>query len=189
MRALWIIVVLLAAMAAGGCSRQEAGWRDAARADSAEAYEEYLARYPGGAHAGEARARILALREARDWARALRLRTPEAWQRYLAEWPDGSHAARARAELAEYVPAPVAGGVWSVQLGAFAAEAAAQSARARLGQALMESLAGLPLLILAPQDDPSGVWRLRTGTLPEAEARALCARLREQGVDCAPVVD
>lgn len=171
-----------------GCSRQESGWRDASSADSVAAYEAYLSRYPAGPHAAEARARILELREQRDWARAERLRTPEAWQAYLAAWPDGRHAGEARERLAQYVPAATGGG-WSVQLGAFAGERAAQAARERLGESHAAELGDLALLVLAPQDEPAGVWRLRTGPLPERAARELCARLRQRGADCVPVAN
>lgn len=189
MGAQWVIVAILAASLAGGCSRQESGWQEAARADTMAGYEEYLARFPAGAHAPQARKRILELREEQDWARAGRLRTPEAWQRYLADWPDGRHAAEARDQLAQFVPAGDGGRDWSVQLGAFSSEAAAQSARARLADAGAAQLGGIELRVLAPQQDPSDVWRLRTGALPESAARELCARLRAGGVDCLPVAD
>jgi hypothetical protein len=189
LRAQWIIVAILAASIAGGCSRQESGWQDAARADTVAGYEEYLARFPAGAHAVEARKRIGELREEQDWARAARLRTPEAWQRYLADWPDGRHAAEARDRLARFVPVDGGGREWSVQLGAFSDEAAAQSARARLADAQAATLSGIALRVIPPQADPSDVWRLRTGALPEAEARALCARFKAGGVDCVPVAD
>lgn len=189
MRTQWVIVAVLGALLAAGCSRQEAVWRDAARADSVAAYEDYLARFPAGAHAPAAQARILELREEQDWARARRLRTPEAWQHYLAEWPAGRHAEEARALLNQYMPAEAERGGWSVQLGAFSGEAAAQAARAHLAEARAAELADLPLVVLAPQDDPGGLWRLRTGPLGEGAARDLCARLRALGVDCVPVAE
>jgi hypothetical protein len=189
LRAQWIIVAIVAASITGGCSRQESRWKDAARTDTVAGYEEYLARFPAGAHAVAARERILELREEQDWARADRLRTPEAWQRHLADWPEGRHAAEARDRLARFVPLDGGGRDWSVQLGAFSDEAAAQSAQARLADALAAAPGGISLRILAPQEDPADVWRLRTGPLPEAAARELCARLRTEGVDCVPVAD
>lgn len=178
------------ACALAACSRQEAGWREAARADSIAAYEDYLARFPAGTNAGAARARILELREAQDWARAGRLRTPESWQRYLADWPEGRHAAEARNLLAEYVPVAIAGGVgaWAVQLGAFSSEAGALAALERQLREHATELAASPPRVLPPRA-AGDVWRLRTGTLPETAARELCTRLRERGVDCAPVVE
>ncbi|HXV40425.1 MAG TPA: SPOR domain-containing protein [Steroidobacteraceae bacterium] len=189
MRAQWLVVAIAACMLAA-CSRQEAGWREAARADSIAAYEAYLSQYPAGAHGAEARARILSLREEQDWARAERLRTPESWQRYLADWPDGRHAAEAQSRLARYVPTHAAmGGDWTVQLGAFSNESAARTARERHAREHAGDLAGLPLVVLAPRSDPADVWRLRTGPLTEAAARDLCARLRGRDVDCVPLVN
>jgi hypothetical protein len=152
-----------------GCGRQEASWQDAR----------------------QAREELEERREAEVWNRAERLRTPEAWQRYLAEWPDGRYSADARARLLEYVPKEPAGspGRWSVQLGAFSDEAAARAALLRYASERATELSGTQLVIRAPNDITTDVWRLRTELLPEPAARDLCARLRAEGVDCVPVVD
>ena len=189
MRAKWLVVAAAAAIVAAGCSRQEAGWRDAAREDSVAAYQAYLARFPAGAHAAMARQRIAELRDDRDWALAARLRTPEAWQRYLSGWPEGRHAAEARERLAAYIPQPSAPGAWAVQLGAWSEERAARAASERLRRVHATELGNRTLVLLAPRDAEEGVWRVRTGPLDEAAARGLCARLRERDVDCVPVAD
>jgi hypothetical protein len=187
LRALWFAFALTAALAAA-CSRQEAGWQEAERAGTAAAYEAYLAEYPAGPHAALARARIDALREDQDWARAERLRTPEAWQRYLSEWPEGRHAAEAKALLADFVPGVAAAGSgWWAQLGAWSGEARASAERQKLGDLHGAELGDVALSVLAPVMPEADVWRLRAGPLAEAEARALCARLRPRGVDCVPV--
>lgn len=182
---------MLAACASAACSRRESAWQEAQHEHSIAAYEAYVAKFPTGVHAAEARAGLRDLREAEVWTRAERLRTPEAWQRYLAEWPEGRHSADARARLAEYVPKVPAGspGNWAVQLGAFSGEAAARAALARYADERTTELAGTELVIRTPGDISSDVWRLRTALLPEAAARDLCARLRAKGVDCVPVVD
>jgi hypothetical protein len=187
----WIVVWIIGACALAACSRQESGWRDAAGEDSIAAYEQYLQEYPAGAHARKALARIAELKEQEAWALANRLRTPEAWQRYLGEWPTGRHAAAARRQLTLFVPtgAPATPGAWSVQLGAYSSEAAARSDLARHGRAHAAELAGMQIVVLPPHDVATDVWRLRTGPLAEAAARALCGRLRERGVDCVPVID
>ena len=172
------------------CSRQEAGWEDAARERfDRQPTSQYLERFPAGAHATEARARVVALQEEEAWTRANRLRTPEAWQRYLGEWPDGRHAALARRQLVAFIPAetPPARDGYAVQLGAYSNEAAAQANLARLAREHATELAGLQLLVLAPQDLETDVWRLRTSPLAETAARELCERLRGRGVDCVPV--
>lgn len=191
MHSKWVVVWIIAAGTLAACSRQESGWRDAADEDSIAAYEQYLQEFPASAHAGEARARVSELKEQEAWALANRLQTPEAWQRYLGEWPDGRHAAAARRQLARFVPAgaPVTQGAWSVQLGAYSSQAAAQADLARHTRGHAGELAGQQLVILPPHDVATDVWRLRTGPLAEAAARDLCGRLRERGVDCVPVVD
>ncbi len=189
MRALWIVVFGIAATLATGCSRQESGWEVAAERDTVAAYENYLHRYPAGAHSEEARLRILGLREAEAWAVARRLRMPEAWQRYLADWPDGAHAAEAKRELADFAPlepARVPPG-HAAQLGAFASEAAAGAERARLLGEQATLLEGRNWQVIAPAPGEPALWRLRVGPLPEEEARALCVSLRSRGADCVAV--
>lgn len=191
MRSLWIVLWFGVACGLAGCSRQEAGWRDAARADTVAAYQEYLQDFPAGAHAGAARTRVLELRELEAWAKAGRLRTPEAWQRYLGEWPDGAHAPAARRQLAAFVAgaAPAGAGDFSVQLGAYSTESAARADLARHARAHAADLAGAELRVLPPRDSGGDTWRLRTGPLAESAARDLCARLRLRGVDCVPLPD
>jgi len=180
-----------------GCSRQEAGWEDAARENSIAAYEQYLESFPAGAHAGDARAKILELREQEAWARANRLRTPEAWQRYLGEWPEGRHAALARRQLAAFMPpaapaapsAPPDQGGFAVQLGAYSSEASARAALDRLVRAHSSELAGLRARVLEPLEPERALWRLRAGPLDEASARKLCDKLKSQGADCMPVAE
>ena len=93
-----IIVALLA-----GCSRQEADWGKAQRADTIAAYQQYLDDYPQGLHGKDAQARVGALVDEREWQRAIRLNTPEAYQVYLGGHPDGAHAADARARISDFV--------------------------------------------------------------------------------------
>ncbi len=191
MRSQWVVVWIVIAGLVAACSRQESSWRGAAAEDSIAAYERYLEDFPAGPHASEARARVAELAERDAWSLANRLQTPEAWQRYLGEWPDGQHAAAARRQLARFVPdhPPARGAVWSVQLGAYSSEAAARAALARHARERAGELAGIGLVIRAPHDIATDVWRLRTTPLAEAAARELCAELRERAVDCVPVAD
>jgi len=191
LRSQWIVVWIIAAGVLAACSRQESGWRSAAAEDSVAAYARYLEDFPAGAHASEARARVAELMEQEAWSRANRLQTPEAWQRYLGEWPDGRHAQAARRQLALFVPVgvPAAGAAWSVQLGAYSSEAPARTALARHAREYAGELSGVRLVIRAPDDGATDVWRLRTTPLAEAAARELCGKLRERAVDCVPVVD
>ena len=182
---------ILAACIALGCSRQESGWDRAQREDSAAAYESYLARYPAGPHAAQARAALDGMRDAEAWARAERLGTPEAWQRYLGEFPDGRDAPRARQWLIDFIPPgpKSTDGRYVVQLAAYSTEAAARADLPRAAARHAAALSGLGLRIVAPPGPVNSIWRLRTDALDEASARDLCARLRTGGVDCVPRPD
>lgn len=182
---------ILAALISAACSRQESGWERARREDSRAAYEAYLARYPAGPHAGEARAALDGLLEAEAWSRAERLATPEAWQRYLGEFPDARNAAKARQRLIDFIPPgpKPADGRFVVQLGAYSTEAAARAGLARAAGQHSAALSGVGLRVIAPRGTADPVWRLRTEALDEAPARDLCARLRAGGVDCVPLPD
>lgn len=98
-----ILLLLAGGLLLAACSRQEAAWREASRADTDAAYAAYLEGFPAGTHAAEAQQRVAALREQQEWQRALRFDTPEAYQRYLAGHPAGPHGAEARARLADFL--------------------------------------------------------------------------------------
>jgi hypothetical protein len=188
MRAIIVAPWILAACAAAGCSRQESAWRDARREDTIAAYQVYLERFPAGAHAGEARAWIAALREGEDWARAERLGTPEAWQRYLGAWPDGRHAGEAKRLLVAFIPpAPAPAGVFEIQLGAWSDDALARAGLERIVREHADALAGVAARLATPDEAGDSLWRLRAGPLEEPAARALCAELRSAGADCLPL--
>lgn len=183
----WIVCcAAVACLAFAGCSRQESGWREAERAGTVAAYQDYLRQFPAGAHSTEARERIAMLRDDEDWARAERIGSPEAWQRYLAMHPDGRHADPARRRLAAFVPAARAAD-WSVQLGAYSTEAAAQADLVRLAREQGPLFHGLRWRILEPT--AAAFWRLRAGPLDEAAARRLCAELAARSVSCVPVAE
>lgn len=183
----WIVCcAVVACLAVAGCSRQESGWREAERAGTIVAYEDYLRRFPAGPHAADARARIDRLADDGDWQRAERLATPESLQRYLAAHPDGRHAEVARRRLAGLVPAAAAPS-WSVQLGAYSTEAAAQADLVRLAREQGPLFHGLKWRILEPT--AAAFWRLRAGPLDEEGARRLCAELASRAVSCVPVAE
>jgi len=123
-----------------GCSRAQQDWRAAQQADTAQAYELFVARHPGGELAGVARQRIAQLTEAAAWQQATRANTAAAYQDYLAKYPNGSWSqdARIRMEsqsLAAHAPQ-------SPTMSSTAAPAAAQPL---MGPAPPGSAAGAPV--------------------------------------------
>ena len=97
MSRVWQSIAMLAAVAAlcGGCATIQSRWQDAASADSIQAYEAFLSRYPAGQHSAEARSRLekLCLQEAR------KTHTVWAYKRFLKRYPAGECAKHAQAGL------------------------------------------------------------------------------------------
>lgn len=193
------------AVLAGGCSRQEAAWRQAERAGTHAAYEAYLEAFPAGTHARAARDRLATLAEERDWSRASRLDTPEAYQRYLAAHPGGARATAARERLVHFLAQPPAaaaplappagspppepaalddrGGAW-LQLAAFASgPGAANAAWPGLAARHPEMLGDLGYRVHSDAGD-AGPWRLQAGPLSPVEGERRCALLRAAGTAC-----
>lgn len=208
--------VLVVALAAAGCSRQESAWRSSRKQDSVTAYEAYLRDYPAGGHAGEAEARLAELREQQEWERALRFNTPEAFQRYLSGYPQGRYSAAARDRLSDFLlarapddavppaqpatPGPAGPGTliaaastageFRVQLGAFrGGEAAARRAWERLSGQHADLLGSLTPRVDVLARDGHDLWRLQAGALSEARAREVCATLEARGEACLLVRD
>lgn len=103
---------------------------------------------------------------------------------------------KAQQPVAKPAPAPVpapapapaaksaAGGGWVVQLGAVHSEGEAKTEWSRLKGAHPE-LAGLSPDIVQVDIPGKGVfWRVRAGSLDEAQARVLCSTLSKQGQGC-----
>ncbi len=192
-RAPLVVLIVVAALLAGGCSRQEAAWKEARGVDDVAAYRAYLQDFPAGTHAAEARERLRLLVEQEHWSRALRLDTPEAMQRFLAEHPEGRHATEARARLEEFVaagqappaPVPVAAlGTW-VQVGAFSrGAAAAEAAWGPLRDRHPGLFDGLEPAVEALERDGEALWRLLAGPLSAPRAATVCAVLETHGDPC-----
>ena len=99
--------------------------------------------------------------------------------------PEDRPGAGAAALAAEpmVMPAPVAEGTWLVDLGAFASEAEARDAWARLASA--GAVGDEAPLIRPPGLGDGGAWRLAaSGFEGEAGARGLCAAIAAQGATC-----
>ena len=110
---------------------------------------------------------------------------------HLGAYPEGRHAAAARDRLSDFVlarapPREPAERTYTMQLGAYSTEALARSRLARLSRDHADLLDGLQLRVLPPVAGAPGLWRLRTQSLSEADARSLCAKFEARGVDCVP---
>jgi cell division protein FtsN len=85
-------------------------------------------------------------------------------------------------------PVAVAGGAYGVQLGAFGSEASADREWRRLQGRFNTELGGLAPRIVLASGTGGQLYRLQAPATGEAQARALCASLREQAQPCVPVL-
>jgi len=149
------------------------------------------------------RAGDAAVSRAPSGVRALQMATAAATPPPVA----GSGAAPALAQLVTAAPKQIrradahdgklmataavgrAGAAYGVQLGAFGSEASADREWHRLQGRFGAQLAGLEPRIVTASASPAGqLYRLQAPAAGEAQARALCATLREQSQACVPVL-
>lgn len=103
---------------------------------------------------------------------------------------DGAQPADSPAEhspdAGDATPSPANG--YGVQLGAFGSEASADREWQRLRGRFGSELAGLSPRIVVASSDAGQLYRLQAPATGEAQARAICATLKEQSQPCVPVV-
>jgi cell division protein FtsN len=94
-----------------GCSRQQSDWEKTRAANTTDAYEQFLKRYPSGEFTAQAQARVKELYEERDWQKARDADTQEAYQAFLKQYPEGkwTEEARIRVENFSLAQAPTNG--------------------------------------------------------------------------------
>lgn len=93
------------AVALTGCGEMQ-DWRSTQRADTLEAYETFLDRYPDSSYAPVAQRRATDLLEQRDWQIASQADTAEAYRRFLDTHPKGRWAREARVRLQNFMTTP-----------------------------------------------------------------------------------
>lgn len=91
---LFIVAGLLIA-----CSSAESDWNKASTANTAAAYQDFVAQHPNDTHAQEARDRLQKLQDDAAWSDAQKSNTLEAYQQYLQKEPNGSHAQDANTQI------------------------------------------------------------------------------------------
>jgi cell division protein FtsN len=84
------------------CSRQQSDWEKTRAANTADAYELFLKKYPTGEFTAQANARIKELYEERDWQKARDTDTQEAYQAFLKQYPEGKWAEEARIRVENF---------------------------------------------------------------------------------------
>ena len=95
-----LCIALLLAVSA--CSRQQSDWERTRAANTADAYELFLKKYPAGEFTAQAQARVKELYEERDWQKARDTDTQEAYQAFLKQYPEGKWAEEARIRVENF---------------------------------------------------------------------------------------
>jgi cell division septation protein DedD len=98
----FLVVSIALALALSGCSRQQSDWERTRTANTADAYELFLKKYPSGEFTGQAKAQIKGLYEERDWQRARDSDTLEAYQAFLKAYPEGKWTEEARIRVENF---------------------------------------------------------------------------------------
>ena len=97
-----LTVVVLASCLLGACSQREKAWEEARAANTPESYDRFLAAYPEGEFASQARARANELREARDWDKAMAANTLDGYREFVKAHPDGRMSDEARIRIESF---------------------------------------------------------------------------------------
>jgi cell division septation protein DedD len=107
-----IVPVILCGLllALGGCSRQQSDWQKARETNTAEAYEQFVKKYPSGEFTAQAQARVKELEEERDWQKARDTDTADAYQAFLKQYPEGKWTEEARIRVENFTLAQTPSG-------------------------------------------------------------------------------
>lgn len=99
----WISLCCLPLLVACG---ELQDWQGTQRADTLEAYESFLERYPDSQYAPVAERRIASLAEERAWRMASEQDTAEGYRNFVDTYPKGRWASEARLRLQNFMSAP-----------------------------------------------------------------------------------
>jgi cell division protein FtsN len=98
----FLVLSMTAALVLSGCSRQQSDWEKTRTANTTDAYELFLKKYPSGEFAAQAQARVKELYEERDWQKARDTDTLDGYQAFLKQYPDGKWAEEARIRVENF---------------------------------------------------------------------------------------
>jgi cell division protein FtsN len=102
MNKLLLVLCLTVLLGMSGCSRQQSDWEKTRAANSTDAYELFLKKYPSGEFTAQAQARVKELYEERDWQKARDADTVEAYQAFLKQYPEGKWTEEARIRVENF---------------------------------------------------------------------------------------
>jgi cell division septation protein DedD len=148
---------------------EAAAWQQAARVNTAAAYQDYLAKYPNG-----------------SWSQDARIRMES---KSLAAAPPGAAAGPASLPSSPQPPPPppVAQTNSAVQLGAFSSEANAREAWRQLSSRFRSQLSGLTSDIFPVTVSGRTLYRLEARVRSQSAAQRLCRQLQQHSQGCLPL--
>jgi cell division protein FtsN len=97
-----LILGLSLLLLAAACSRQQSDWEKTRAANTTDAYELFLKKYPSGEFTSQAQARLKELYEERDWQKARDVDSAEAYQAFIKQYPEGKWAEEARIRIENF---------------------------------------------------------------------------------------
>ena len=148
-------------------------------ANTTDAYELFLKKYPSGEFTAQAQARVKELYEERDWQKARDTDTHEAYQAFLKQYPEGKWAEEARIRVENFTLA--AGAVERTPAGADSANTSGNTPPALPSTAVRQrrdSRAPKPLQCRRPQRRRVRPKRGRTDRVLRRTARRVQVRCR-----------
>ncbi len=98
----FLVLSITFALALSGCSRQQSDWEKTRTANTTDAYEMFVKKYPSGEFTPQAQARLKELYEERDWQKARDTDTLEAYQAFLKQYPEGKWTEEARIRVENF---------------------------------------------------------------------------------------
>jgi cell division protein FtsN len=98
----FLVLSITAALVLSGCSRQQSDWEKTRTANTADAYELFLKKYPSGEFTAQAKAQLKGLYEERDWQKARDTDTLDAYQAFLKQYPEGKWTEEARIRVENF---------------------------------------------------------------------------------------
>lgn len=105
-----LIGCLTAVLILSACSRQQSDWEKTRTANTTDAYELFIKKYPSGEFTQQAQARAKELYEERDWQKARDTDTIEAYQAFLKQYPEGKWTEEARIRVENFTLASAPSG-------------------------------------------------------------------------------
>ena len=95
-----LVPALCCALVLTACNSADKDWATASNANTIAAYQKFLDKHAGDAHANEAKAYMLALQDDAAWNVAKNANSLDSYRQYLQAEPNGSHAQSAREQVA-----------------------------------------------------------------------------------------